>query len=153
MPRAWPQLSDIWPRLLMILPWRRPPPPPPPPLHPLIAYSVTRYSSLRCFRYTLINVLIGKHNRYFFKITFDCVHSLITNITRYDRQSSARGNQRCDGVDAADGTRWQGRAACVNIIASPAATTIAARHRALYWDCSDVRKFFFYIGAHLHFPP
>jgi len=99
---------------------------PPSWLRPLIAYSVTRYIFLSCFRYTLINVLIGKHNPYFFQITFDCVHSPITNLTRYDKQSSTLWESKV--------WRWrrrrrrQRRAACVIIIASPAATTVAARH-------------------------
>jgi len=102
------------------------PPPPPPPLHPLIAYSVNRYTSVWCFRYTLISVLIVKHNRYFFKFSFDCVHSLITNLARYDKQTSAPGNQRHYGADTADGGRCE--PAYVAIITSPAATAIAARH-------------------------
>jgi len=54
-------------------------------------------------------------------------YSLITNLTKYDKESSARGNQRCDGADAADGVRCE--TAWVVIITSPPATTVAPRHR------------------------
>ena len=104
-----------------------PPPPPPPPLHPLIAYSVNRYTSLWCFRYSLISVLIGKHNRYFFKFSFDWVHSLFTNLTGMISRVRRVEIKRRDGADAADGGRCED--AYVVIIPSPAATTIAARHR------------------------
>ena len=85
----------------------------------MIAYSAARYTSLRCFRYTLISVLIGKRNRYFFKFSFDCVHSPITNLIRYDKQVRYAEIKERDGTDAADGARCE--AVYVAIITSPAA--------------------------------
>ena len=67
----------------------------------------------------LSSVLIGKRKRYFFKFSFDCVHSPITNLIRYDKQVRYAEIKERDGTDAADGARCE--AVYVVVIPLPAA--------------------------------
>ena len=54
--------------------------------------------------------------------------------------------KRCDGADTADGGRYED--ACIAIMTSPAATTIAARHRhCVHYDYHDSLQVYSAIGS------